>query len=163
LNASGNVARGYARLGRCEEAEEITQNVLTTFQDTGRVRNNLAYCWTMHRAEYEKAIDLLNKEPVGFLRETGLAINYNKAGQQDKAQKHLDLLIESNGEAASYQYAQVYAQWGDADKALGHLEHAWEIRDPGFTLINGDDFLDPLRDHPRFKALMDVWRDPSKH
>lgn len=162
LQAARNVARGYSVQGRCEEAEKITLKAQSILPEASRFGSILAFCWMFHRAEYEKAIDLLNREPVGFLKETGLAITYNKMGKQDQAQKHLDILIADNGEAASYQYAQVYAQWGEIDTALDHLEHAWEIRDSGFILIKSDDSLDPLRDHPRFKTLLEIWKDPSK-
>lgn len=96
------------------------------------------------------------------MRVTGLAIAYNKLGQQEKAQHYLDELINSNGESASYQYGQIFAQWGETDKALDALEHAWDIHDTGVVLLNMDLFIDPLRDEPRFISLMEKWKDPTK-
>jgi len=42
------------------------------------------------------------------------------------------------------------------------LEHAWDIGDAGVVLLNMDGFLNPLRDQPRFKVLMEKWQDPAK-
>ncbi len=57
------------------------------------------------------------------------------------------------GDAALYQYAQIYAQLGMVDRALVNLRQAQETRDPGMAQIRVDPFLDPLRDDPRFAAI----------
>ena len=62
----------------------------------------------------------------------------------------------------AYQYGEIYAQWGETDEALDALEHAWDIGDAGVVLLNMDGFLNPLRDQPRFKVLMEKWQDPAK-
>lgn len=116
----------------------------------------------LQEGDYAKAIESFNREPIDFMRLTGLAIAYNKLGQQETAQQCLDELTALEGETASYQYAQVYAQWGDAEKALDALEHAWDIGDSGVILMNMDERLDPLRAEPRFVSLLEKWRDPSK-
>ena len=104
----------------------------------------------------------MKKNQLVFIRLTGLAIAYNKLGEQDKAQQTLDELIAKEGEQASYQHAQIYAQWGEPEKALDALERAWEIGDAGFILMNMDQNLDPIRDQPRFISLLEKWQDPSK-
>jgi hypothetical protein len=53
----------------------------------------------------------------------------------------------------AYQYATIYAQWGQRAKALEYLETAMRLRDPGLQLLKTDPLLDPLRQEPRFKAL----------
>jgi len=156
------VASTYGLMGRCDEAAEVVSRALSQAPETGRFHGLLGNCWRLGHAEYEKAIELYEKEPIAFIRLTGLAISYNKLGEQDKAQQYLDELIAVEGDQASYQHAQIYAQWGETEKALDALEHAEEIADAGFILINMDENLDPLRDQPRFEVLLDKWRDPSK-
>ena len=117
----------------------------------------------LNNDEYSQANELYKKEPLGFMRQTGLAITYNKLGQYDKAQQCLDTLIEENGEGASYQYGQIYAQWGEPEKALDALGHAWKIGDPGLLLMYMDKHLDPIRDQPRFIALLEKWQNLSSH
>jgi serine/threonine-protein kinase len=64
-------------------------------------------------------------------------------------------------DAASYQYAQIYAQTGDKTRAFAALAKALEVKDPGMTGIRTDPFLDPIRTDPRFAALVKRMRLPS--
>lgn len=157
-----NVTNSYSKLGRCDEAQEISNRALSLEPEASRFHSSLAVCRMQSRADYAGAIVLFKQEPLEFLRNTGLAIAYHKNERQDLAQQHLDELIANNGDQASYQLGQIYAQWGDKEKALDALEHAHQIGDTGFVLINRDQFVDPLRQEPRFKALIDIWQDPNK-
>jgi len=162
LRALAGVTGAYSLLGQCADATDVATRALSLMPKAGRFHSHLAKCWLIFHGDREKAIDLYEKEPIGFLRQSGLAIVYNKLGQQEKAQQYMDDLIEANGEAASYQYAQVYAQWGVKEKAFDALERAWDIDDAGIVLLNMDKFLIPLRNEPRFIAMLEKWRDPTK-
>ena len=162
LRALLNVTIAYSQMGQCAEATDVTARALSLVPESGRFNGRLGNCWLISQGDYEKAAELYEKEPLNYLRLTGLAIALNKLDQQDKAQQYLDELIDTNGERASYQYAQIYAQWGEIEKGLDALEHAWEIGDMGIVLTNMDWFLNPLRDEPRFHVLLEKWRDPSK-
>ena len=59
-----------------------------------------------------------------------------------------------NGDGGLYQIAQIYAQLGDKDEALKSLEKAWEVRDPGLTMMLMDPLLDPVRNEPRFREVL---------
>jgi len=162
LRALAGVTGAYSLLGQCADATDVATRALSLMPKAGRFHSHLAKCWLIFHGDREKAIDLYEKEPIWFLRQSGLAIVYNKLGQQEKAQQYMDDLIEANGEAASYQYAQVYAQWGVKEKAFDALERAWDIDDAGIVLLNMDKFLIPLRNEPRFIAMLEKWRDPTK-
>jgi len=58
------------------------------------------------------------------------------------------------GDAASYQYGQIYSQLGDSDRAFSALDHAWQIRDAGLLKIKVDPLMGPIRSDPRFGALV---------
>ena len=161
LRALISVTNAYSYMGRCEDAKQVTERALSLVPDASRFHQRLATCY-FRNGDFEKALGLSEKETVGFERLTGLAIGYNKLGQQDKAQHYLEELIEADGEQASYQYGQIYAQWGETDKALDALEHAWDIGDAGVVLLSMDGLLDPIRDQPRFKVLLEKWQDPAK-
>jgi hypothetical protein len=66
-----------------------------------------------------------------------------------------------NGDTAVYQYAEIYAQWGNVPKALAELERALRLRDPGLHAAKTDFLLDPLRKEPRFQAVMRELRFPD--
>ena len=57
------------------------------------------------------------------------------------------------GDAGAYQYATIYAQWGDRPKALDWLDTAMRLRDPGLENLKTDPLFDPLRHEPRFQAV----------
>ena len=57
------------------------------------------------------------------------------------------------GDAAHYQEGEIYAQLGDVDKAIAALETAWSNRDTGLASMQGDPFLDPVRNNPRFGMI----------
>jgi hypothetical protein len=65
------------------------------------------------------------------------------------------------GDAAAYQYATIYAQWGQRAQALQWLETALRQRDPGLVYLKTDPLLDPLRQEPRFQAVMRELKFPS--
>ncbi len=57
------------------------------------------------------------------------------------------------------QLAMIYAMVGEPDEAIAQLERHYSV--PNFTpieLLSLDPRLDPLRDHPRFKALLEKHR-----
>ena len=66
----------------------------------------------------------------------------------------LQQLMDEFGDAASYQYAQIYAQAGDKDRAFAALERAWAVRDSGLVWLKADPLLDPLRDDARFASIL---------
>ncbi|MBO9715141.1 TIR domain-containing protein [Sphingomonas sp.] len=58
------------------------------------------------------------------------------------------------GDTAHYQYAQIEAQRGHKDAALGELERAWQFRDPGLKYLRTDPLFAALRGEQRFTAVL---------
>jgi len=82
-----------------------------------------------------------------------LAVIYDKLGRHANAEAELAKLKAAVGDSAAYQYATIYAQWGQRAKALEWLETALRLRDPGLELLKTDPLMDPLRKEPRFQAI----------
>jgi TolB-like protein/Tfp pilus assembly protein PilF len=91
--------------------------------------------------------------PEHFLSRVCLALTYDKLGRRADAEAALAGLMATNGDAAAFQYAEIYAQWGNTLKALGWLDTAMRARDTGMTLVKVDPLMDPLRNEPRFQAI----------
>jgi serine/threonine-protein kinase len=70
-------------------------------------------------------------------------------------------LQQTTGEGAYYQIAQILAQLGKKEEAIGALEKAYTVKDPGLTMMLVDPMLDPLRADPRFQALFKRLDFPS--
>ena len=90
-----------------------------------------------------------------------LAIVYARLGRAADANTVLERLQRSMGDADAYQYAQVYAQWGDKSKALTWLDTAMRLRDSGLEELRTDPLIDPLRNEPRLQALERQLRFPQ--
>ena len=79
---------------------------------------------------------------------------YDKLGRHADAEAVLAKFKAALGDVAAYQYATIYAQWGNTPKALEWLDIAMRLRDPGLVYLKTDPLLDPLRQEPRFQAVM---------
>jgi len=49
---------------------------------------------------------------------------------------------QGGGDAGAYEYATIYAQWGDRAKALEWLALAVRLRDPGLLVLKTDPLMD---------------------
>jgi hypothetical protein len=90
-----------------------------------------------------------------------LAVTYDQLGRPADAEAELSKLKASYGDVMSYQYAAFYAQRGDNPKALKWLETALRLRDAGLERLKTDSLMDPVRQEPRFQALMRELRFPN--
>jgi len=88
------------------------------------------------------------------IRDAGFA--YAKAGRRDKAEE----MIARYRDFAKTEWvptariAAIYGALGEKDKAFAELEKALEARDWEMHRISVDIYMRPLRDDPRFKAIL---------
>ncbi len=118
----------------------------------------IAYVWL---GELVAARESCTLPPASLYNDVCLAIVANRQGKTQEAQQLLAKLMKDIGDAAAYQYAEIYAQWGDIPKALEWLETAYRLRDSGLAALKGDTILDPLRKEPRFQAIEQKLNFPS--
>jgi TolB-like protein/tetratricopeptide (TPR) repeat protein len=90
-----------------------------------------------------------------------LAIVYDKLGRHSDAEAELAKIKARSGDSGAYQYAAIYAQWGDRTKALESLNTALRLRDPALESLKTDPLFDPLRNEPRFRAAMAELKFPD--
>lgn len=114
----------------------------------------IALCLLMKNdpAEAQHYLDVL--PPDLTVRLAGEAIVYGKQGDRKRSDEKLDQLRSVYGDAASYQFAQAYAQRGDTEKAFAALQRGLEVNDPGLNTLRVDPLFDPIRSDPRFDALL---------
>jgi TolB-like protein len=103
---------------------------------------------------YEAARTACDSPTPSWQNYTCLAVVYDKLGRRADAKATLALLQKNYGDIAEYQYAEIFAQWGDTQHALEALERAVTLRDGGLGFTKEDLLVDPLRNEPRFKAVL---------
>jgi TolB-like protein len=89
------------------------------------------------------------------------AVIYRRLGRHEAAAAALARLVQLGGEASAYQYVQIHAQWGERATALEWLEKARRLGDPGLIYLKTDALMDPLRNEPRFQAVMGELKFPD--
>ena len=77
----------------------------------------------------------------------------HKLGKLTEAETALAKLQTIAGEKGAYNYAEIYAQWGQPDEALHWLNRALDLRDNGLLFLKVDPMLDPIRNTPAFADI----------
>jgi eukaryotic-like serine/threonine-protein kinase len=97
-------------------------------------------------------------QSIGFipLVATAQSAVYAAAGRKDEARKVLDELRQFSLKASvpPYCFAMIYSALGEIDQCFDWLEKAVEERDANMLITVASPVSDPLRSHPRWKALM---------
>jgi TolB-like protein/Flp pilus assembly protein TadD len=104
--------------------------------------------------DFESARTSCESKPDDGLSQQCLAVTYDKLERRADAEAILSKLKAALGDAPAYQYATIFAQWGNMPKALDWLDTAMRLRDPGLEYLKTDPLMDPLRHEPRFQAVM---------
>jgi TolB-like protein/Tfp pilus assembly protein PilF len=139
---------------RYPEALASARHALQTLPSRNRIHTLLANTLLMLGKKEEARREYLTVPPENLYRMIGLAFVAAREGDRAGAERQRQLVVDRYGDSANYQYAQMDAQIGNLDRAFSELELAWKFRDPGLASIKIDAFVDPLRNDPRFAAVM---------
>ena len=132
---------------------EAARRALTMAPDRVRSRGFLGNSLLMLRRN-DEALSEFQKMPADdYRRLVGQAAIAAHAGRRDEALAAIPAIERRYGDAAYYQYVQIYAQVGLMSQGIGALETAWAKRDPGLAGIQVDPFIDPLRKDARVSAI----------
>jgi serine/threonine-protein kinase len=82
------------------------------------------------------------------------AIVAGRVGDRALSDRKLDQLKSIYGDAASYQFAQAYAQRGQRERAFTALERGFAVNDPGLNTLRVDPLFDPIHGDLRFAAML---------
>jgi TolB-like protein/Tfp pilus assembly protein PilF len=104
-------------------------------------------------AEFQKAVDGSGRVQLAV---TSLAHTFALAGKRVEAEKLLAELRERSGReyVSSYLIAEIHVALGEKEAAFKLLDKAYDERSIDLVLAKVDPRLDPLRDDPRFKAML---------
>ncbi len=103
----------------------------------------------------DEALAAFDSERIPWERMTGRAMTFARTHRTSEARAEVAAMRESLGDAASYQYAQIYTLLGEPDEAFRWFASARRVHDPGLMgQVLPDPVLDPLRSDPRYAALI---------
>jgi serine/threonine-protein kinase len=162
LNALSHSALASAllRARRYEESLAATAEVISLDPDSprGYTARGYAYYFLGNLGDARSTCEVKREY---WANQWCLAITYDKLGLHADAEAELAKMRASFGDASAYQYATIYAQWGNTAEALRWLETAMRLRDSGLIWLKTDRLLDPLRKEPRFQAIEQELRFPQ--
>jgi len=111
----------------------------------------------LEQKKYAQAIELISRirEHV-FEPDRGLELSYAYAVSGDKARARAELkrTLQEKYNHSDYQIARVYVALGEYDEAIAKLEKACEKREVLMWMVYVEPILHPLKNEPRFQALM---------
>ena len=142
-----------ATAGRYPQSVAAARRSLELAPDRIQPRRILANVLLYQGKYAEAAAQYARMEPGDYRRLLGEAVIAARSGDRTAAMSKLQAMQNRYGDAALYQYGEVYAQLGMVEEALAALGRAYQVRDPGMPYIQVDRFLDPLRKDPRFLAI----------
>lgn len=143
----------FASARKYPEAIAAARRSMQLAPERVQVRRVLANSLLLQGKTAEAEAEYRKLEPTDYRRLVGEAVLAARAGKRDEAMGKLRAMERRYGDAAHYQYGEIYAQLGMVDEAIAALRQALETRDPGMAFIRVDAFLDPLRRDPRFAAI----------
>ncbi len=102
----------------------------------------------------KRALDVNPKDARAWILGAG---NLGILGEKREALKWAERAVSLSSESAStaYNYACLLARFGETEQAIDQLEDAVRLGNRNKLYYETDCDFDPLRDHPRFKRLME--------
>jgi len=139
-------------------ARDFERAIRETTEDGNAAASRTYEQWLAHAyagaGNYAKAESLLIRlTPPSTAEHASLAYVYARTGRAREARGLLNS-IEGTERADPTYLAGVYAALGDTAAAFTELDRAIVTRDPLVVDMKVFPWLDPLREHPRFKAMM---------
>ncbi|MCW8803169.1 MAG: tetratricopeptide repeat protein, partial [Ignavibacteriaceae bacterium] len=148
----------YFNNNQTELAIEQHNKTLEIDSEFGDTWNSLAWIY-LKSANYEKAMDIFNKNPSDPANKvkalSGLGYAYAKLKNSEKAKENIKILERMNSDQlpTDMDLAIVYTGLGELDTAFNFLNNSVDKRLGGLNFINGR-YWKEIHDHPRFKEIL---------
>jgi serine/threonine-protein kinase len=163
LNAAAYVVEAgiLARPGYYQKAADAYRKALALAPNLKGPRAFLGLSLVEIGKHEEASTELAKVAPDNLLRLVVEAILFAREGNRAASDAALQHAQRVYGDVANFQYAEVYAQRGEKDRAFAALDRAWNYRDPGLAWLKADASLAPLRSDPRFTVLLRKMNFPA--
>ncbi|TMA28204.1 MAG: tetratricopeptide repeat protein [Deltaproteobacteria bacterium] len=151
--AWGRLGRVLWMSGELEPARAALERSLHILPEQSYAAANLAVTLLLQKRPAE-ALTAAGRSTQELFRMEGKAMALHDLGRDEEGHQLLDQLIARYSHGAAFQIAEVYAWFGEPDRAFEWLERAYQQHDSGLSSLKGDALLRGIRGDPRFKALL---------
>ncbi len=118
--------------------------------------SNALFAALLALGRIEEARAVLGSIPFEAVRLAFSAIVDARAGNRTGSDAALAALRQRNDLSLYYRLASAHAQRGETRQALDAIEASQRRREPNLVQIAVNEWLDPIRSEPRFKAVQDA-------
>jgi eukaryotic-like serine/threonine-protein kinase len=159
LNMGGNFSWIYLSARQYDRALEQGRKTYELDTNFATARWNVSNAY-IGKGMYAEPIAInekaLQTDPTSQFALHSVGYAYAKSGRRHDAEEVIKRFrdIAKTKYVMSYWVASIYAALGDKDKAFAELEKAYAEHDWYLHRLKVDQFMDPLRDDPRFKDLI---------
>jgi tetratricopeptide (TPR) repeat protein len=152
--AHGQLSTAFFAASRYGEAIAAAERAVELSPGNVSELTSLAFNY-LADGQVESAERAVRRLPAGFVFRTVLeALIAARRRQRAVQADRVGLIRRQLGDLASYQYGEIAAQAGDADRAFAALDTAIRVGDPGLQQTMRDPFLGPLHKDARFAAVL---------
>jgi adenylate cyclase len=153
------LGRNYYAEGKYDSAYEQLKKTLIINPRSNLARGNLIYVLLALKKFPEafqqmSLLDTMGISNIDYYRGAALSYAYAISGDKNSAKKELEKTLKIFPTQSPYHLARAYMALDDIPIALTLLEKAYDLRDIWMYFLNVDPTFDPLRNEPRFKALL---------
>lgn len=156
-----NTLVGWTHFNRheYERSAEQCRKTLEMEPDFGPAQECLVLSYVMSNRG-EEAVQAMERFPVGPGDDPGLGQEARRAYETGGTRGLWELRLRQTQEEAKHrfvspvEFAEVYAQLGEIDRAIAELEKAYEEHEAEIIYLKRWPLYDPLRGDPRFQALI---------
>lgn len=152
-------ARAYRRkaevlyvLRRYPQSVEAVRQAVKLAPKSNRIW--AAYSLLLMGKTQDARSEIAKMQPDDAFRISALALLAARGGDLTGAERVMSQAKQQFGDVLAYQFAQIRAQMGQADRVFTELDRALAAKDPGLTYLKMDPFMDPVRNDPRFAAMI---------
>ena len=148
-------------LGRYADAIDAARKSLQLAPSRAWPHQLIANALILMNRPNEARAELNPIPPDDLYRLASEGIIAGQAGDTSAVGRIVSQIQKVSGDSAMFQYAQVYAQARQLDRAFDALDKGLAVKDPGLTGIRTDPFLGPIRGDPRYPALVKTINFPA--
>ena len=105
------------------------------------------------QGKLDAALSSMKEERTDQGQLLGLAVVYTAMSRTADSDAAV-VAMQRNGYYPPADFARAYAFRGDADRAIGYLEEAYQAHDTSLWYLKGDTLLNTLERDPRYQALL---------